>query len=632
MFTKRMAGGAAGRAYPAALAAAAGLAGPPPVLTCEGVEVTQVIQNMAHDVPLVAGKTTVVRVYLSVEGAEIVEVRGVFNVRSPAGQGVWVAVPSLGTVIIDPVLAGDLRAKREDLGKSLNFLLPAEVTNAGACEMALGSLEQADGTQALDVPAGATSTVDFVQSPPLRVHVVGVRYQDGIAASAYEPRPLDFALIRAWLQRAYPVASVEWSQIVMDGPAQWPFAANQINGFLRGLRKKDIQTGVDRRTHYFGLVFDGGVGHFMRGLASGIPSVADPSTVASGPTGAGDFGWDMDGTYGDWYTAHELGHTFGRYHAEFCGAGGGRPYPYPNGQLSDDDGEYVGVDVGAADRGLPMRALPGVDWHDLMTYCDNQWLSSFTYTALHQRLLDEDGLPAGSAGAAGPGGLISMTPGGIIHVVATVNLTASTGRLQHVTAYPEASLEPEPGLGGVAPTAFSLRLSSSAGDLIDEYPAWVIPDACLDPGEDETGIIDATIPNDPVAARIELLMDGQVLDAFMPAVSAVPPADIHVMEPGAAGLAGGGAAPRSPTLAWTDPAVEAQGLAALPGQAPTYTVELSTDGGATWRTVGFGLAQPQVTIDPALLAGAETVQVKVTTTDGFTSESSIITLEVRDIV
>jgi hypothetical protein len=230
--------------------------------------------------------------------------------------------------------------------------------------------------------------------------------------------------------------------------------------------------------------------------------------------------------------------------------------------------------------------------------------------------------------------LFSMTSGGIIHVVATVNLTAATGRLQHVTAYPEASPESEvsqPVLPGLP--AFSLRLSSSAGDLIDEDPVRVIPDVCLDPGDDETGLIDASIPNDPAAAQLELLMDGTVLDAFLSSAPAMPPADIRVTDAGPAGLVGGGPGRAGPpTLAWTDPGLEQRALVALPGQAPTYAVEISVDGGATWRTAGFGLAQPQVTVDPALLAGAETVQVKVTTTDGFTSESSVATLKVAEFV
>ena len=32
-----------------------------------------------------------------------------------------------------------------------------------------------------------------------------------------------------------------------------------------------------------------------------------------------------------------------RLHAEFCGATGGGPYPFPNGQLSPNDGSFVGM-------------------------------------------------------------------------------------------------------------------------------------------------------------------------------------------------------------------------------------------------------------------------------------------------
>ena len=100
----------------------------------------------------------------------------------------------------------------------------------------------------------------------------------------------------------------------------------------------------------------------MRGLASDIPPTPAPATVASGPTGPATFGWDTDGAYGDWYTGHELGHTFGRFHAEFCGAGGGAAYPFANGQLADADGRFVGLDVGDPILGLPMRAGRSRGW------------------------------------------------------------------------------------------------------------------------------------------------------------------------------------------------------------------------------------------------------------------------------
>src|SRR5206468_3482505 len=157
----------------------------------------------------------------------------------------------------------------------------------------------------------------------------------------HEPAVKDFALIHSWLLQAYPVASVVWSQVTVDGLNAWPFSAAQNNSYIRALRLQDIQHGTDRRTHYFGLVDDAGGTCFMRGLASGVPTTApDPSTVASGPTGSNTWGWDTDGSYGDWYTGHELGHTFGRLHAEFCGATDGGPYPFPAGQLSPNNGRF----------------------------------------------------------------------------------------------------------------------------------------------------------------------------------------------------------------------------------------------------------------------------------------------------
>ena len=87
------------------------------------------------------------------------------------------------------------------------------------------------------------------------------------------------------------------------------------------------------------------------------------------------------------------------FHAEFCGAGGGAPYPFTDGQLSNADGAFVGFDVGDIANGLPLRALPGTAWHDVMSYCVNQWISSFTYTGIRTRLVAEDGM----AGAPLPG-------------------------------------------------------------------------------------------------------------------------------------------------------------------------------------------------------------------------------------
>ncbi|MEO5823733.1 MAG: hypothetical protein ABIT71_24775, partial [Vicinamibacteraceae bacterium] len=503
--------------------------------------------------------------------------------------------------------------------------------------------------------------------------LVGIRFQSGPAAVA--PTALDFTLIQSWLGRAYPVPSVEWSQVTVDGPSAWPFQAPTVNAFLRGLRTVDVAGGVDARTHYYGLVADNDAANFMRGLASGIPTTADPSTVASGPCGASTFGWDTDGSYGDWYTGHELGHTFGRFHAEFCGAGGGAPYPFTDGQLSNADGAFVGFDVGDIANGLPLRALPGTAWHDVMSYCVNQWISSFTYTGIRTRLVAEDALagaplPArrtrtGVRRTSSRGGAMA---GGTIHVVATLNLTQQTGELRHVT--PIAAVPPGQAAltsgrprrrtrtsGASAPSVL-LRVFGTGNASSAEYVASFIPDACRDAGDDVTGSIDAFVPDAANATRLELVMDGVVVDTFAPGVAA-PPAVSNirgsapvraarrsgVSRAGTRTTATGPLDPDAdPVLSWTPAApasrgtrgvnrgaVRAPGTGATAGADTRYTVQISVDGGATWQTVGYALTEPQVRVDRTVLGDAETVKVRVTATTGFKSVSTEKTMKASEL-
>ena len=472
------------------------------------------------------------------------------------------------------------------------------------------------------------------------MRLIGIRFQAG--ATTVTPTPLDFTLIQSWLGRAYPVASVEWSQVTVDGPSAWPFQAPEINAFVRAIRTADVAGGVDARTHYYGLVGDNAAATFMRGLASGIPTTADPTTVASGPCGGSTFGWDTDGSYGDWYTGHELGHTFGRFHAEFCGAGGGAPYPFTNGQLSNADGAFVGFDVGDIANGLPLRALPGTAWHDVMSYCVNQWISSFTYTGIRTRLVAEDGmagapLPAGRrrSGARRASGRGGAMPSGTIHVVATLNVTQRTGELRHVT--PVAAIPPgqaalasgrprrraRAGAGaGAAPTIL-LRVFGKGDALIAEYVAPFIPDACRDAGDDVSGSIDVFVPGASAATRLELLLDGVVVDTFAPAAAA-PPAvsNIRAQRPGGSrrrGVVPARRAPPAPAVphrTTTTPirccrgrrrcrldaararprAAPAPGRRAggpATGAATRYTVQVSVDGGST---------PAEVQRDPAVIA------------------------------
>jgi hypothetical protein len=71
------------------------------------------------------------------------------------------------------------------------------------------------------------------------------------------------------------------------------------------------------------------------------------------------------------------------------------PILSPTGQLANADNAFVGFDVGDPAHSLPMAALPGTDWHDVMTYCNTQWLSSYTYQPIYTRLVAENDLAPG---------------------------------------------------------------------------------------------------------------------------------------------------------------------------------------------------------------------------------------------
>jgi hypothetical protein len=585
-----------------------------PLVFLDALEVTQEVQDLAHSVPLVAGKPTIVRAYLRYAPGPVA-VRGELRVSRTA-HGPWQTIASLGSAQLNPSRSGgslaELRSRRADLGYSLNFRIPAKLTAVGRLWLRMGKVRRATGTPLPSLAGMPVRTVTFSRAVPLRMRLVRLRYTMGNPSVTHEPGATDVALIESWLRRAYPIARLELTTTTTTATPAAPFSAAQINAQLIAMRAVDVLTGTDARTHYYGMVADGGF--FMRGLASGIPQTAQPGTVASGPTGPSTFGWDSDGSYGDWYGGHELGHTIGRFHVEFCGAVGGAAYPFPDGQLSDAGEAFVGIDVGDAGLGLPMRVMGGVDAHDVMSYCDDQWLSSFTYGGVYDRLLAEDALSAGAGG--GPDVLtgVGEAEPSSMRLIAALNLTETSGTI--------TSILPDTGsdvpAGGAETSDVTVRVRDADGAIVDERPVAFLRSTCEDPGDDVTGVVDVVLPTFEGATSIELLVDGQVVDSHpvggeAAAVGELVRADREAAGPGEAP---GGAL----ELRWAAPE-------APPGQR--YIIQVSDDSGASWRTVAVGLAEPAVTLPSDELTGdVVTVRILATTGSG-TSVVRTDTVRVR---
>jgi hypothetical protein len=371
-----------------------GLAGPATSIGIRGVEVVQCIQDMNNTVPLIAGKATLVRVYP--DPATVLQEGDVTGELAWSRGGAEAYLPALNSVRLKPSQPDGIREQREDLSKSLNFKLPVEAGAAGQLSLRISRIYQPGGA---DIPVGPPNITKatFSAAPPLRIRVIGLRYKSGANTAA--PAAIHFSFLKSFLQRAYPVSTVEWSHIVVDADFAAPFTdltVDLANAQIAALRSREVSSGVDPRTHYFGLVDDDGSRNFMRGKAFAIPGSAQPDVVASGPAGVPNgFAGDLDASYADWYGAHELGHTFGRYHPGFPPGSqdaSDPQFPYANGCISTPDNQFVGVDTGDPDLGLPAAALASLKYHDIMTYADDQWVSSYTYQAILARLIDEDAL------------------------------------------------------------------------------------------------------------------------------------------------------------------------------------------------------------------------------------------------
>src|SRR5215217_1572606 len=250
----------------------------------EGVEITQAIQDMNHSVTLVAGKKTVVRVYLSRPTGPNIKVRGEIAVRrTPSGPAKL--VPSLDTAQLKSGQTVKIRSMREDVRASLNFLLPPELTTEGKIHVQVATLKDATtgAPVTCDGCGGTNVSVSFSAASPLRIKLIRLRYRTSNPAGTHLASANDLALIKSWLKRAYPVAEVISSVSTVDANFGPPFDredatgesndCNDANAQISALRNLDITGNGDKRTHYYGLVADSG--GFMRGCANAIPASAN---------------------------------------------------------------------------------------------------------------------------------------------------------------------------------------------------------------------------------------------------------------------------------------------------------------------------------------------------------------------
>ncbi len=365
----------------------------PPDLRVEGLEVVQAIQSPDNAVLLVAGKRTIVRLYVMREKIDHFNAPRVGATLQGFRNGV-----SLGT--LTPLTPGGLLAVngeylRTRFEDSMNFELPANWTAAGAIRLravvdpaqTFAEANRANNVIELD-------PVTFQPAKTLRLRFVRFSYLRN--GQRLEPSQRDVDEIVSTVKRMFPVAEVDVATTYLlhncapepcnttfVGPT-YPFGTpwrEDVRDATMAARRSAEPDNPDAL--YFGLytmprdILD----LTSRGTAWWRDRVATLYTVA-GINEARD-ALNSLGRSG----THEIGHLLGRSHI-LCN--GTEDNPDPNyrpagGAIGGFPTNALGLDIGdtAFDPTHTMRLMQG-EAADLMTYCAPGWISTYTYEGIYR--------------------------------------------------------------------------------------------------------------------------------------------------------------------------------------------------------------------------------------------------------
>jgi len=566
-------------------------------LIADKIEVTQVVQDLNNSVRLVKDKRTFVRLHVhSTTGTHptwamlYVERGANATLLGPINPGGQISVrTSPDRATRDHAFLFELpsgyREGTVHITAYVNPLLPWLRPERNPMEWSYAN-------------NSISTSVSFetVPSVPLVVYRVGYK----VGSTTYYPPTSHRDQLVDWLERAYPLNDLDVTlrsyyygngAVNASGDLTTP-NCGQVNSALFSKKVWDIVfSSVPWDAHYYGMVSDGA--GFMRGCAMDIPA-----WVASGPTGTGTWGWDFDGSYGDWYGGHELGHTYGRGHANYCGAGGGPAYPYTSGRISPSltgNTALYGFDIGT-------QAIYPPTWKDLMTYCDNEWLSDFTYEGLMDFFQDN----LSSVQALSDRRLLNQTD----RLLVAGTLDVQTGVVQ---------LDPLfilPGAGEIIPPSqgsYAIVLRDGAGTELARY---AFTPSALEMGPDPTPgeepqllAIRELVPYAAGTARVDIEGPGGLLASV---TAGINPPEIAMLSPNGGEVLGG----TTVTVSWTanDP----------DGDVLRYNVQYSRDNGATWEMLAQDIAETSIELEGANVGSTTQGLFRVWASDGIhtTSDTS----------
>lgn len=575
------------------------------------LEIVQVVQTVANEIPMVTGKPTVARLFLKFVDPPQQPVSGVKAVLRAFREGVELAGSPIaswngsggGFTVLNVM-------RRDNEDHSINFELPTEWLAEGKL-MLTAEIKVPPCTGGLTRPENLTAeaTPEFSTFLPkdrssFRVAWVPVCYKNATTC----PKDADIAQYDYLMRHLFPLAPdaitydrlnipplPPYEQPLEDGPVIFvsEFRRLRFMSYLRRLkmagegRYYDQLLGVLPRIQGFGLA----------GKAEKPGEVALIAQVSVTPSSFPLNDAFHPIHYNANSVAHEVAHNYNRSHTneKTCtpvNGSSGDIDPFTDWPYSTADLQEPGFDV------VVRKVFPAT-WGDLMSYCSNkgigEGMSPHTYKSMMAtrfdlrppRLLNAEAAPAPRTASAAP--RASAAKQAILTGWARKDGTEAV-----IDPVYQVLSEDEP------PTA------STTGSHCLEFsgPGGELAKHCFDLSfvEPEFGTeLDAQqfafkLPLPDGTTKLALTASGAELTALR---AATAPISLSINAPAQGDRWMGG----PQTIAWTGSAPD--------GLTLTYTVQYSSDGGKSWLPMALDIQATRYTFDPAFIEGGADVHFRV---------------------
>ena len=266
---------------------------------------------------------------------------------------------------------------RADKNKSINVSLPSNwISSSGTLTL---DVTFNDSTMSPELEANSPTysrNFYFNSVPALQVVAVPVKLYspDGTFG------PASTTYMTNALFRMYPVPSVNvtvHSTFNYAGDMSSGYSWSDLLGRITTMRNSEV--GESSSVVYYGIIplrdSSGFTWFPPNGGIVGLGWISDRVAIGVS-TESFQFpqypGWDFTLAGAD-TAAHEIGHNFGRLHVDGCGADNtDSGYPYPNGEIGQFGYRF-------SDQVVIQKTE-----NDIMNYCDDQWISDYTYQALFE--------------------------------------------------------------------------------------------------------------------------------------------------------------------------------------------------------------------------------------------------------